>query len=148
MGWGPSDGFIFQRFYIEFFIDRQKLDILIQFLKQSNTISYQAIDKNGDVIQSINQPFVTALTWGVFPNREILQPTIYDSEVFTIWKEEAFNLWNEWIKIYDDPDNENDQSSLALLKTIQNEYYLVTILDNDFVNPKVEHLLNEFLKSI
>jgi len=130
------------------FIDKEKLVKLTNFLKECPTITYQAISMSGDIIQSINQPFVTALTWGVFPNREILQPTIYDSEVFLIWKDEAFNLWNEWIKIYDDVENENDKISSALLKSIQNEYYLMTIVENDFVNPKAEMLIDNFLKSI
>ena len=47
VGWGPSDGFIFQRFYIEFFIDKPKLMKLIEFLKNSKNISYQAINNKG-----------------------------------------------------------------------------------------------------
>ena len=31
VGWGPINGFVFQRFYIEFFIDRTKLNKLIEY---------------------------------------------------------------------------------------------------------------------
>ena len=42
-----------------------------------------------------------ALTWGVFPGREIIQPTIADYKTFLIWKDEAFALWAEkWGKKY------------------------------------------------
>ncbi|CAI5722244.1 unnamed protein product [Peronospora destructor] len=34
-----------------------------------------------------------ARDWGVFPNKEILQPTIVDSSSFLVWKDEAFALW-------------------------------------------------------
>ncbi len=148
VGWGPNNGYIFQRFYIEFFIDPHKLYKLIDYLKQSPLISYQAINKNGEVITNINRQSVIALTWGVFPNREIIQPTIYDSEVFLIWKEEAFNLWNDWIKIYDDEENENDLISVEILKKVQSDFYLMTIVDNDFINPKSIDLLFDYLKSL
>lgn len=57
-------------------------------------------------------------------------------------------MWNEWIKIYDDNESENDRKSSDILKNIQKEYYLMTILDNDFVNSKVEQILHDFLNSI
>jgi methylenetetrahydrofolate reductase (NADPH) len=121
---------------------------LIEYLKQSPLISYQAININGDIITNINRQSVIALTWGVFPNREIIQPTIYDSEVFLIWKEEAFNLWNDWIKIYDDEENENDLISVEILKKVQSEFFLMTIVDNDFINPKSIDMLFDYLKSL
>ena len=50
VGWGPSNGYIYQRFYIEFFIDIERLHKLIVFLKESTSISYQAINKDGGII--------------------------------------------------------------------------------------------------
>ncbi|CAI8053880.1 Methylenetetrahydrofolate reductase [Geodia barretti] len=34
-----------------------------------------------------------AVTWGVFPGMEIIQPTVVDPVSFHIWKDEAFMLW-------------------------------------------------------
>ena len=34
-----------------------------------------------------------AVTWGVFPGREVLQPTVVDPISFRVWKDEAFRLW-------------------------------------------------------
>jgi hypothetical protein len=34
-----------------------------------------------------------AVTWGVFPGREIIQPTVVDPMSFRVWKDEAFELW-------------------------------------------------------
>jgi hypothetical protein len=59
---------------------------------------------------SITAKSVTALTWGVFPNKEILQPTIFDPTTFLVWSQEAFNLWTSaWAALYDD---ETDSSAL------------------------------------
>merc|ERR1739844_40782 len=46
---------------------------------------------------------VTALTWGVFPNREIVQPTIFDSYTYChVWYDEAFSLWKSmWMNLYE-----------------------------------------------
>lgn len=37
-------------------------------------------------------PVYRQLTWGVFPNCEILQPTIFDPDTFHVWKNEAFKV--------------------------------------------------------
>lgn len=87
------------------------------------------------------------MTWGCFPNREIIQPTIYDSEVFFVWKNEAFKSWDDWIRIYKGEEVENAEESINLLNKIKEEYYLVTVFDNDFVNPKIEKMFEEFLKN-
>ena len=50
-----------------------------------NIYSYTIYKKNSPI----------ALTWGVFPGREIVQPTIADYKTFLIWKDEAFALWIE-----------------------------------------------------
>jgi methylenetetrahydrofolate reductase (NADPH) len=144
LGWGPTDGYVYQKLYIEFFIDRSTLDKLIDVLKDQKSIYYQAVNRNGDIIQKSPSPIVIALTWGVFPNREIIQPTIYDSEVFLVWKDEAFELWNEWIRIYEE-DEEKSPESASLLKSIQNDFYLMTLIDNDYIQPSLDSILGKFI---
>jgi methylenetetrahydrofolate reductase (NADPH) len=73
---------------------------------------------------------VTALTWGVFPNKEVIQPTIFDPETFLgVWAEEAFSLWDAWIHLYDP-----GTASRALLESIRDSYFLCAIVDNDYVS--------------
>ena len=148
VGWGPGDGYVYQKMYIEFFIDKTKLDKMIKIINKYSSIYYQAINKNGEVIVescNISQTgqTVIALTWGVFPNREIIQPTIYDSDVFLIWKDEAFSLWNEWIRLYVE-DEEKSAESVEFLSAIRDEYYLMTIVDNDYIYPKTYDMIKEF----
>lgn len=147
VGWGPGNGYVYQRMYIEFFIDKDKIEKIVSILKNYPQITYQAVNKNGDVIQSSSQQVVCALTWGVFPNKEIVQPTIYDSEVFFIWKDEAFNKWNQWIRLYEDDDVKSPESA-QLLSSIRDEYYLMTIVDNDYICPKTYDMMKDFLSSI
>ncbi len=33
---------------------------------------------------------VNAVTWGVFPAREVVQPTVVDPQSFLVWKARAF----------------------------------------------------------
>lgn len=113
-----------------------------------------------------------AVTWGVFPAREIiqvclhatgawslrrpwpflvsavhalpcdvssvamcpaamcgLQPTVVDPEAFLEWKKEAFALWlSQWGNAYDD-----DTASGDLIADIHDSYYLINVVDNDFI---------------
>jgi methylenetetrahydrofolate reductase (NADPH) len=144
LGWGPTDGYVYQKLYVEFFIDRDTLDRLVKVLNTHKSIYYQAVNRKGDVIQEGQQNTVIALTWGVFSNREIVQPTIYDSEVFLVWKDEAFDLWNEWIRIYEEDENKSPESA-ELLKHVQNDFYLMTVIDNDYIHPQAESILSKFV---
>ena len=54
-----------------------------------------------------------------------------------IWKNEAFSLWiDDWASIY-----ENNTMSYSLLKKIYESYYLVNIVDNDFINSSLLKLI-------
>merc|ERR1712228_971028 len=70
-----------------------------------------------------------AVTWGVFPGREISQPTVVDPISFNFWKDEAFSLWKEqWQSLYDD-----DSVSYDVIREITDDFYLVNLVDNDFI---------------
>lgn len=48
-GWGPKNGFVFQKAYFEFFIPPELLDTLVSYLEKNEMISYQAVNsKNGE----------------------------------------------------------------------------------------------------
>ncbi|SVB65852.1 uncharacterized protein METZ01_LOCUS218706 [marine metagenome] len=140
VGWGAPGGRVYQKSYLEFFTSKDKLDTLLKTLNSSNNVSYQAINRNGDLISNVPENSVNAVTWGVFPGHEIVQPTIVDTRSFLIWKDEAFSLWiNDWAHIYD-----TESESYKLLNKIYDTYYLVNIVDNNFVDGDI---LNRILKS-
>jgi methylenetetrahydrofolate reductase (NADPH) len=72
-----------------------------------------------------------AVTWGVFPGKEILQPTIVETNSFLAWKDEAFQIWTQWANAYD-----KDSPSANLLESIAANWYLVNIVYNDFQAPR------------
>ena len=45
-------------------------------------------------------PATNAVTWGVFPSKEIITPTIIEEVSFRAWSEEAFGIWAEWARVY------------------------------------------------
>ncbi len=101
---------------------------------------------------------VNAVTWGVFPGREIIQPTVVDTESFRVWKDEAFELWlSQWQSIYRageaeatppqspaelqslDSDTASDSEEALRraqeqLQEIHDTWFLVNLVDNDYVS--------------
>jgi len=107
-------------------------------VKDKSNLNVHAVDSSGNHVYS-GAKGVTALTWGVFPNKEILQPTIFDSDTFVVWSEEAFQLWTSaWASLYDD---ETDSS--ALIYDIHDSYYLVAIVDNEYHDSDLYSVFSE-----
>ena len=131
-GWGGKGGYLYQKAYLEFFCSKDNLDKLIEKINNKSNYSYCAINKSDNIISNCNDT-VTALTWGVFPNSEIIQPTIADTGSFKIWKKEAFNLWlSEWGNLY-----EKESNSYKSLKEIYDNYYLVYLIDNNYITGNI-----------
>lgn len=133
VGWGGPGGTVFQKAYVEFFTSREKLERLKQRISDTPSISLHAINRRGEAFSTLDENAVTAVTWGVFPGREIIQPTVVDAKSFRIWKDEAFSLWlEEWRSLYDkksDPWN--------FLTWIHENYFLVNVVENDFVSGNI-----------
>ncbi len=65
---------------------------LLRELKECPNLSVYALDSAGNShadatenSRNDNKKNVTAVTWGVFPDKEILQPTIFDPDTFLVW---------------------------------------------------------------
>ncbi|KAK2143946.1 hypothetical protein LSH36_798g01041 [Paralvinella palmiformis] len=128
-GWGNPGGYIFQKAYLEFFTSKENIKILKEVLTQYPQVNYHIIDSKGEENYSnCDQTQPIALTWGVFPGKEIIQPTVADPVAFVHWKDEAFGLWREqWGKLY-----EEGSRSRQVIQNIVDNYYLVNLVDNDF----------------
>ncbi|CAN1194503.1 Methylenetetrahydrofolate reductase 1 [Linum perenne] len=130
VGWGGPGGYVYQKAYLEFFCSKEKLDTLVAKCKSFPQLSYIAVNKSGSWISNISEGGVNAVTWGVFPAKEILQPTVVDPASFSVWKDEAFEIWSRgWASLYPE-----DDPSRKLLKEVESSYYLVSLVDNDYVN--------------
>ncbi|KAI7861583.1 methylenetetrahydrofolate reductase-domain-containing protein [Spinellus fusiger] len=126
-GWGPKNGYVYQKAYLEFFVSPQQLSELLVKINKDPQVTYYAVNKQGDLRTNTQSDLPNAVTWGVFPGKEILQPTVVESIAFMAWKDEAFELWTEWAHIYS-PESQ----SAELMKDITEEWYLVNIVHNDF----------------
>ncbi|EPS72282.1 methylenetetrahydrofolate reductase [Genlisea aurea] len=130
VGWGEPNGYVYQKAYLEFFCSPDKLNALVEKSKHYPLLSYIAIDDQGSLISNVERSNVNAVTWGVFPSKEIIQPTIVDPASFVVWKDEAFEIWSKgWAKLY--PDND---PSRKILEEVRKNYYLVSLVDNDYIN--------------
>lgn len=129
-GWGGPGGYIYQKSYCECFCSPEHTRKLVEMVKNHASMNLYTVNITGDHFQEgVELGGVTALTWGVFPNREILQPTIFDPHTFLVWSEEAFSLWESmWLNLYD-----FDTPSYELVESIKDTYYLCAIIDNDYI---------------
>lgn len=74
---------MYQKAYFECFVSPDKANRLIQIVTNHPSINMYAINNAGnDLRVGMEEGGVTALTWGVFPNREILQPVSYCLSLF------------------------------------------------------------------
>lgn len=138
-GWGGKGGYVYQKAYIEFFTSPERTHELIAMLNKNTRFSYNAININGDFLSNTGQR-VNAVTWGVFPGKEIVQPTVVDPESFKVWKNEAFGLWkSQWLPLYG-----ADTASAALINNIYSSFFLISIVDNDFVSGDIFDLFMKF----
>lgn len=130
-GWGGPGGYVYQKAYCECFCSPENANRLVEMVKKHDSMNLYAVNVLGDQIQEGTElGGVTALTWGVFPNREILQPTIFDPNTFLVWSEEAFSLWTSmWLNLYD-----FDTPSYELVESIRDTYYLCAIIENDYLS--------------
>uniref|UniRef100_A0A8C6UX74 Methylenetetrahydrofolate reductase (NADPH) n=1 Tax=Neogobius melanostomus TaxID=47308 RepID=A0A8C6UX74_9GOBI len=129
VGWGPPGGYVFQKAYLEFFTSSENVNALLKVLKKYEPrVNYHIVNVHGRNLTNAPDMQPNAVTWGIFPGREIVQPTVVDPVSFMFWKDEAFALWIEqWAKLYED-----ESPSRMIIKYIHDNYFLVNLVDNDF----------------
>ena len=92
-------------------------------------MSYMASNSAGDFHSDL--PSTSAVSWGVFPGKEVIQPLVSSPESFKAWTSEALALWtSEWGAVVADAE----PASYQLLKDIQDTWFLVSLIENDYVN--------------
>eukprot|EP01128_Nolandella_sp_AFSM9_P010224 TRINITY_DN7037_c0_g1_i1.p1 TRINITY_DN7037_c0_g1~~TRINITY_DN7037_c0_g1_i1.p1 ORF type:complete len:841 (-),score=260.30 TRINITY_DN7037_c0_g1_i1:78-2600(-) len=137
-GWGPSGGTVYQKAYVEFFCSKDNFELLKKLMPKYPSLSFQAVNKAGE--HEGNLTDVSAVTWGVWPSSEIKQPTIVDPNIFmNVWKDEAYGLWEtSWGSLY-----EEGSESKKVISGIADSYYLVNIIDNNFIDGDIFSIFRE-----
>jgi len=134
-GWGPAGGVVYQKAYVEFFCSPAILKTLKEHFSKKKDVEWMAVSKKGDSQTSETNsgpaadPMVTAVTWGVFPGREIQQPTVVDAASFRAWKDEAFALWDMFLEV-----NAENEDQKRIVNNIADTWYLVNVVDNNFLS--------------
>lgn len=72
--------------YLEFFVNPTLLSLLLAHIERDSNITYYVINKRGDLRTNTHSDGPNAVTWGVFPGKEIIQPTIVEAVSFMAWK--------------------------------------------------------------
>ncbi|KAJ3721354.1 methylenetetrahydrofolate reductase-domain-containing protein [Lentinula guzmanii] len=126
-GWGPRNGYVYQKAYLEFFVKPALLTLLLSHIERDSNITYYVINKRGDLRTNTHSEGPNAVTWGVFPGKEIVQPTIVEAVSFMAWKDEAFELGQQWAQVYDP-----ESPSAKLISELMDTCYLVNVVHNDF----------------
>ncbi|KYK55670.1 methylenetetrahydrofolate reductase 2 [Drechmeria coniospora] len=140
-GWGPPRGFVFQKSFVEFFIPSADWKALRDRLTRpsvADVVCFYAANASGDFVSSDTTGGVSnateagsstnAVTWGVFPGKEIMTPTIVEEVSFRAWAEEAFGIWGEWASVYG-----RGSESEKLLNDLRDDCWLVNVIHHEFV---------------
>ena len=73
--------------YLEFFASPNFTAVLQEVLPSYPWVNYHIVNKLGTQDTTNCDPTQPiAVTWGVFPGKEIVQPTVVDPVSFNIWK--------------------------------------------------------------
>jgi methylenetetrahydrofolate reductase (NADPH) len=121
-GWGPNNGYVYQKAYLELLVSPKLIDELIARIEQNPDLTYYAVKKVGNVRTNAPGDGPNAVTWGVFPGKEIVQPTIVETISFLAWKDEAFRLGMDWAHCYS-----SLSPSRQLIENIMETWHLVNI---------------------
>lgn len=121
-GWGPHGGYVYQKAYLEILISPELMPDLIARIDQEPDVTFYAVNKAGDLRTNSPSDGPNAVTWGVFPGKEIVQPTIVETVSFLAWKDEAFRFGTDWAHCHP-----SGSPSREIISSIMEEWYLVNI---------------------
>ena len=121
-GWGPHGGYCYQKAYLELLVPPSLIEGLLERISEDETMTFYAVNKAGDLHTNAPTDGPNAVTWGVFPGKEIVQPTIVETISFLAWKDEAFKLGSDWARCYP-----ITTPSRHLINSIMENWYLVNI---------------------
>ncbi|KAM5456663.1 methylenetetrahydrofolate reductase (NAD(P)H) met13 [Microsporum audouinii] len=125
-GWGPKNGYVYQKAYLELLISPTLIDEVIRRIETNPDLTYHCINKNGE-LRTNSSDTPNAVTWGIFASKEVIQPTIVETVSFLAWKDEAYRLGDDWAKCHD-----ASSPSRKLIQNTMDTWYLFNIVNNDF----------------
>lgn len=119
-----------RRAFVEFFMSESDKDALAARIEAEGQgkLTFFAGNRRGDFETNMPQGGqVEAVTWGIFPGKEIAQPTIIEEESFKAWRDEAFDIWREWESLFP-----KRSATAQLMREIGEKRWLVTVVHHDY----------------
>lgn len=120
-GWGPRNGYVYQKAYLELLVSPTLIDEVIKRIETNEDLTYHCINKDGE-LKTNSSDTPNAVTWGIFASKEVIQPTIVETVSFLAWKDEAYRLGDDWAKCHD-----ASSASRKLIQNTMDTWYLVNI---------------------
>ena len=155
-GWGPSNGYVYQKQYLELLLPQALVQKLVEKIDSVNKLAgydilnYIITDSTTTAILKSNTPAqgdVNAVTWGCFPGKEVAQPTIVEKVAFLAWKDELYLILRKWANVLRNAGKSTDETTKPTEKefvdgekaakfvdSLIDDYVLVNIVDNDYVS--------------
>jgi methylenetetrahydrofolate reductase (NADPH) len=88
-GFGPAGGYVYQKAFVEFFVDERELDELTEKAKKDKMVTWYASNRKGEFRTNMESGGANAVTWGVFKGQEIVTTTLIEEVSFKAWKVSA-----------------------------------------------------------
>lgn len=143
-GWGGAGGYVYQKAYVECFCSPAHLAALMAAAADCKSATFTAVDAQGHLYSNCRHRGVQAVTWGVFPGKEVVQPTVVDEAAFLAWKDEAFALWKRvWASAYDAASD-----TAELLAQVHDTWFLVHVVDHDFLSGDVFAVFEDAIRRL
>lgn len=130
-GWGPKNGYVYQKAYLELLMSPTEWETVLypRLAKLDRDVAtYYALTSHAEEpITNARPDEVNAITWGVFPGKEIVQPTIVEGASFLAWRDEAFRIAYEWSRCY-----AVNSDARKFLNEVSEKWILVNVVYHDF----------------
>jgi methylenetetrahydrofolate reductase (NADPH) len=78
-GWGPPNGYVYQKAYLELLVPPELFEKALPRIEAHPDLSYYAATKSGPLKTNASSEGPNAVTWGVFPGKEIAQPLFVEN---------------------------------------------------------------------
>jgi methylenetetrahydrofolate reductase (NADPH) len=121
-GWGPKNGYVYQKAYLEVLVHPDLLSEVLTRIGRNEELTYYAIQKGSNLSTNAVGDGPNAVTWGVFPGKEIIQPTIVEKVSFLAWKDEFYRLAQDWAACHP-----ASSPSRYLIEDLMDTWHLVNI---------------------
>lgn len=128
-GWGPRNGYVYQKAYLEVLVSPELLSEIITRIERNPAMTYYAVNKHGDLKTNTPGEGPNAVTWGVFPGKEIVQPTIVEAISFLAWKDEFYRLGQDWANCYP-----SSSPSRYVIENLMETWHLINIGKEYLIN--------------